>query len=109
MSYSLPTPTNAQLREAFEVDGLSITDSSLNEWVEMQETVAHLIFDALDATRPTDVTWASRDDLVDAVYAKADEIVTTIDRRGGLVVDNSTEAVEARRNMLEGFGWGVTR
>ena len=78
----LPTPTNAEIREAFKVDGLSTTNVADNEWVEMQECVAHLIMTALDASRPTDTTWTSAEELSDAVYARADRIVEVIDFRG---------------------------
>jgi hypothetical protein len=80
--HRLPTPARDEIRAAFLTDGLSIEDTGQNEWIEMQETVAYLIMTALDADRPADVTWASSDELADAVYALADEIVTRLDTAG---------------------------
>ena len=68
-----PNPTNAQIREAFVADGLSL-DPADNEWIEMQETVATLVR-GLVKVLPSDPDG-------DVLYAKADLIVGRIDAAG---------------------------
>ena len=74
---NIPTPSMAELKSAFLHDGLSVSDTANNEWVEMQETVAHAIFAAADEAGIR----LGADDM-DAVYDKADAIVARLDYAG---------------------------
>ena len=74
---NVPTPTIATLRAAFIADGLSVTDTGDNEWIEMQETVAGCIW---HAAKEAGIALGADD--TDQVYEWADSIVGRLDYHG---------------------------